>query len=166
MTATSMTDVPRQRGPKAPAIELEADSRDALYLLLRRHSTPQQLVLRAQIILDAAQGYNNCHIARRHKIALDMVRLWRERWLSFSKLPLADLSVKERLADAPRAGRKARITAEQRCLIMALACEQPTDSQKPISHWSGTELATEIIRRGIVESISPRHASRLLKKGI
>jgi putative transposase len=132
MTFTSTTDAPRQRGPKAPAIELDAASRAALDQLLRRHSTSQQLVLRARIILDVAAGYNNCHIARRHSIALDMVRLWRERWLSFSKIPLSGLTVEERFTDASRAGRKARITSEQRCRIMALACEQPADSQRPI----------------------------------
>jgi len=162
----AMTDAPRQRGPQAAPIELDADNRDALERLLRRHSSPQQQAIRARIILDAAQGYNNCQIASRHDITRDMVRLWRERWLSFRELPLAELSVEERLSDAPRAGRKPRISAEQRCRILALACEQPAESQRPISHWSGSDLAAEIMARGIVDSISPRHALRLLKKGL
>jgi hypothetical protein len=49
--------------------------------------------------------------------------------------------------------------------IVALACEAPGESGRPISHWSTTELAEEIERRGIVERISPRHAARLLKRG-
>ncbi len=48
---------------------------------------------------------------------------------------------------------------------MALACEAPGESGRPISQWSTTELAEEITRRGIVERISPRHAARLLKRG-
>ena len=37
---------------------------------------------------------------------------------------------------------------------------------RPISQWSATELADEIMQRGIVDRISPRHAARLLKKEI
>jgi putative transposase len=70
----------------------------------------------------------------------------------------------ERLEDIPRPGKPSKITAEQRCQIVALACEQP--KERPISHWTGPEIAEEIMQRGIVERISPRHATRLLKKGI
>jgi len=49
---------------------------------------------------------------------------------------------------------------------MALACEAPGEAGRPISQWSTTELAAEIKQRGIVEAISPRHAARLLKRGI
>jgi hypothetical protein len=48
---------------------------------------------------------------------------------------------------------------------MALACEAPSESGRPVSQWSTTELAEEIVRRGIVDTISPRHAARLLKRG-
>src|SRR5438046_1712356 len=89
---------------------------------------------------------------------------WRQRWLQFREIPLDDLSVAERLADAPREGAPAKFTPEQVCQIIALACEKPADSDRPISQWSHRELADEIVRRGIVESISPRHAGRLLKR--
>ena len=79
---------------------------------------------------------------------------------------LAELSAAERLADAPRPGAPARITAEQVCRMVALACEAPSASGRPISQWTGREIADELVRRGIVEGISPRHAGRLLKKGI
>lgn len=79
---------------------------------------------------------------------------------------LADLSVSERLEDAPRPGKPATITAEQLCQIVALACETPRESKRPISQWSGREIADEIKKRHIVEQISPRHARRLLKRGI
>jgi len=49
--------------------------------------------------------------------------------------------------------------------IVALACEAPGESGRPVSQWSTTELAAEIVQRGIVEQISPRHAARLLKIG-
>jgi hypothetical protein len=46
-----------------------------------------------------------------------------------------------------------------------LACEAPEKAGRPISQWTGREIADEMVKREIVESISPRHAARLLKKG-
>jgi putative transposase len=77
---------------------------------------------------------------------------------------LDDLEVRERLQDTPRSGRPAQITAEQTCQMIALACAAP--SERPISHWTGREIADEVMAQGIVAQISPRHAARLLKKGI
>ena len=152
-------------GPRPPSVELTDDERRELEGLVRRHKTGQQLAERARIVLRAADGLNNSEIARELVLEPDTVRLWRQRWLRVSGVALADLSVADRLADAPRSGTPARITPEQVCRIMALACEAPDASGRPISQWSTTELAAEIMRRGIVERISPRHAARLLKRG-
>ena len=73
---------------------------------------------------------------------------------------MEEVSVAERLADAPRPGAPAKFTPEQVCQMIALAREKPADSERPLSQWSHRELADEIVRRGIVESISPRHAGR------
>lgn len=134
--------------------------------MTRRHSSAQQLVLRARIVLLANEGKNNKQIAQALAINVDTTRLWRDRWFSFADLPLEELSVSERLEDAPRPGAPATITAEQICQIVALACEAPGQSDRPISQWTGREIADEIKQRNIVAQISPRHASRLLKKGI
>ena len=152
-------------GPKPAPIELTPIEQQELEKLVNRHNVGQQIALRGRIVLAAAEGKNNSEIARELKITLDMVRLWRGRWRDLQPIALADLSVAERLADLPRPGAPARITAEQRCQIEALACEQPEDSERPISHWTGREIADEIIKRGIVEQISARHAGRLLKRG-
>ena len=154
------------RGPKPPVVELSPEVRHELEALLRRRSLPQQLALRARIILAAADGENNSQIARSLGLETDTVRLWRNRWLSFAFIPLSDLSLDERLSDVPRSGRPIQITAEQRCQIVALACEAPKDAGRPISQWTGREIADEVIKRGILPTISARHASRLLKKGI
>lgn len=153
-------------GPQAVRIELEQASREALIVLTRRHTTPQQLVPRARIVLLAGEGKNNAQIAQELGVSIDMARLWRRRWQSFAGIPLAELSVTERLEDAPRPGKPVTIGPEQVCQIVALACEAPEKSGRPISQWSGREIADEIVARGIVGTISPRHAERLLKRGI
>ena len=151
------------RGPKPRTVELTDEQRRTLHTFIRRHSTPQQLALRAKIILDAADGRSNVAIAQAHHISLDTVRLWRERWALFQPIPLAELSLAERLGDAPRSGKRPRITAEQVCAIVAMACEAPSQSGRPITHWTQREIADEVTKRGIVDRISPRHAARILK---
>jgi len=79
-------------------------------------------------------------------------------------IPLTDLTVEERLQDRYRSGKSSQITVDQMCQIIALACEKPEQSERPISQWTGREIADEIMKRGIVASISPRHAARLLKR--
>ena len=153
-------------GPKPPSVELTAEERGDLESLARRHKTGQQVADRARIVLLAAEGRNNSEIARELALEPDTVRLWRGRWLRFIGMAVAEVSVASRLADAPRSGTPARITPEQVCRIMALACEAPSASGRPISQWSTTELAAEVMRRGIVDTISPRHAARLLKRGL
>jgi putative transposase len=152
--------------PQATKAELTAEERQALERLVAARSTAQQLVLRARIVLLAAEGRSNAAVGRLVGVSREAVRLWRDRWVGLQGVPMTDLSVEDRLADAPRSGAPARITAEQVCAIVALACEAPEQSGRPISQWTGREIAEEITRRGIVETISTRHAARLLKRGI
>lgn len=150
--------------PKPPEIKLTDEERQGLEKLVRRHNTPQQMALRGRIVLAAADGQNNTQIAKKFGINVETARLWRNRWLLLEPFSLDDLSVEERLEDLPRPGAPAQITADQRCQIEAMACEDPEDSGRPISHWSSREIADEIMKRGILDQISPRHAARLLKR--
>ena len=152
------------RGPKAAILSLSEEERGALEKLVRRHSTTQQVALRGRIVLAAAAGKSNSEIAREVGLGVDRVRAWRRRWLSLQAVPVEELSVEKRLSDIPRPGRPSESNAEQTCQIVAMACEQP--KERPISHWTGREIAQEVMRRGIVKQISPRHAARLLKKGL
>ncbi len=64
------------------------------------------------------------------------------------------------LADAYRSGMPAKFSAEVVVQIIALACELPSDSGLPLSHWTPESLATEAVKRGFVESISPQSVER------
>lgn len=163
MDTTAIAQEKRRYGPQPARLELSEPERQELEVLVRRHSTAQQLVLRARIVLAAAAGDNHSEIARELEVSLDTARLWRQRYRSLQK---SELSVSERLQDAPRPGREARISPEQVCQIMALVCETPQETGRPISQWSGRELADEIVKREIVGSISAGHASRLIKRGL
>jgi putative transposase len=151
-------------GRKPPEIHLTDSERQSLELLVRRYSTGQQKAIRGRIILLAADSKNNREIVKELEVSVDTARLWRQRWLDLHSISLDDLSIEERLEDLPRPGTPPRLTANQICQIEKLACEKPENSGRPITQWTGREIADEIKKRGIVDKISPRHASRLLKK--
>lgn len=152
-------------GRKPTKIELSEQVREALEKLVARHTTGQQKAQRARIILKAAEGKNHTEIAKELNVSIDMAALWRERWLALAAIGLDDLSVEARLEDLPRPGAPSRLSADQLCQIEQMACEAPEKAGRPISQWTGREIADELMKRGIVAHISRRHAARLLKKG-
>ena len=139
---------------------LSVDERGELERLIRGHSTPQQLALRARMIVLLADGLGIVETADRLGVWRKGVSQWRKRWLSSRP----DTPAAERLRDAPRCGAPTRITPEQICAIVALACERPDDVDVPLSHWSASDLAREVVRRGIIDTISPRSVGRFLKR--
>ena len=151
-------------GPKALEVNLSEKEKKALLQLVRRHSISQQIALRARIILLAGQGRSNSAIVKQLQVSIGTVQRWRNRWVKAQGISLDNLKAEYRLEDLPRSGAPARITADQRCQIEALACERPENSGRPISQWTAREIADEVIKRKIVESISGRHAARLLKR--
>jgi putative transposase len=148
----------------ATKVVLSEKEQEELLKITKRHKSEQQQVLRSQIVLYAAQGYSNAKIARELDINVDTARLWRDRWVGLQEIDLETLSAAERLKDAPRPGKPPRITEEQKCKMAVIACEAPSKSGRPISQWTGAEIADEVKAQGIIEQISPRHAARLLKK--
>src|SRR3979411_2904572 len=149
--------------PRPPKVVLSERERAAWERLVRAFTTGQQLALRARIVLAAGDGLNNLQIARELGVDDETPGHCRRRWLQFQDVPLEEVSAAKRLADAPKPGAPAKFTPEQVCQIIALACERPADSNRPISQWSHRELADEIVRRGIGVPISPPHAGRCVQ---
>ncbi|NEQ24357.1 MAG: helix-turn-helix domain-containing protein [Microcoleus sp. SIO2G3] len=146
-------------GRRPKTLTLSTMERASLEQLVKRPSTAQQIAQRGRIILKADEGKNHAQIARELDISLDMARLWRSRWLELSN---SEVPLLERLSDAYRPGAPAKFTLEQQVQLMALACEDPALSGRPISQWSARELADEMVKRHVVEQISERHVGRLL----
>jgi putative transposase len=147
-------------GRRASRIILSEQERRELECLLRTHSTSQQLAQRVRIILLAAEGLSVIETSDRLGIWRKTVSKWRKCWVS----EVSECKASERLADKPRSGAPAIITAEQICAIIALACEPPPDSGHPITHWSQQAVANEAMKRGIVETISQRSIGRFFKR--
>jgi putative transposase len=144
----------------AEAVTVLPEQRDVLEHVIRTRSTPQQFALRARIVMQAADGMAVRASARALGVWPKTVRYWRKRWRQAAE----GQSVPERLSDAPRSGAPATYTPEQICALVAMTCENPSESARPISHWSQREIADEAMRRGLVPSISQRSVGRFLKK--
>src|SRR5262249_53317189 len=115
-------------GPKPPAVPLSEAERHPLHTINRAHKKPQHLRFRAHVILRLAEGLTAPDVARRLGTTRTTVRRWRRHWL---RRP--GCAVPARLQDAPRPGAPATFSAEQWCQIIALACEPPEASGRPLT---------------------------------
>lgn len=144
-----------------------------LQTMTRSSTCPQAVAQRARMILLAFDGLSNEGIAEQLGCERHAVGPWRHRWAdAFERLVLIECcekpsalprAIEELLSDLPRSGSPGKFTAEQVTQILALACEDPEESGRPVTHWTPRELADEAAKRGIVESISPRQVGRFLK---
>ncbi len=157
---------------KAAKIVLTEKQETILERIRRSTTAPQRVVQRVGIILLAFTGSLNVDIANEIGLARKQVGLWRRRWQqSFDALVAIEChecqavlrrAIEDVVGDAPRSGSTGTFTAEQVTQIMAVACEWPELSGRPIDRWTHRELADEVVRREIVPSISVSQVGRYL----
>lgn len=160
---------------KARKIVITERQQQVLLATVRGSTTAQRLVTRARIILLGFEGHLNRDIGAQVGLNPDQVGVWRRRWQqAFERLvaiecqegvPALRRAIEALLSDAPRSGAPGTFTAEQVTQILAVACEPPENSGRPVTHWTPGELADEVQKRGIVDSISVRQVGRFLKSG-
>jgi len=131
---------------KSPyAIDLTRRERAELEARARDYTSSYRDVVRAKIILLAAQGLGNDRIAARLDMPRQIVSKWRRRFY-FQRIPGLD--------EQPRGGRPARFSPSVVVAIKALACELPSRRGLPLARWSVAELRQEAMASGIVAQIS------------
>jgi transposase len=137
-------------------------------------TSPVRLAQRAEVILRAFAGEENQTIAAAIRLDPTAVGSWRRRWVkAWPKLIQIECTethaafrraIADVLSDQPRSGHPGKFTPEQVTQILALACEPPEQSGRPITHWTYRELADEARKRGIVASISEAQVGRYLRE--
>jgi transposase len=130
-----------------PVITLADDERQTLVSWSRGRSTPARLVLRAKIVLAAAEGTMNKDIAIQVGTSKKTVSLWRNR---FAQARLAGIE-----HDAPRPGRTPSIpTATVERILHLTTQAKPTAA----THWSTRTLAKEVgVSKATVQRIWSAH---------
>ncbi len=122
-------------------------------------------------------GYSNLRIKKEVGFSEGKSRRWRARWLSFAAIFSqieSDFEGREMerelekaisgcLSDEPRPGAPCTISTEQYCQILGVSLEPPEKSDRPITQWTLDELTDEVIKRGIVETISRAQVGAFLK---
>jgi len=159
---------------KAAKIHLSEKMVSVLESIVDSELSAKQLVRRASIILFGFAGLLNTSIAEKLGIHRKQVGVWRRRWQqSYDALIAIECresnaafqrAIKETLSDAPRSGSGGKFSASQVTEIIALACEPPEKSKRPIDNWTHRELTDEIKLRKIVDSISESHVGNLLRQ--
>jgi transposase len=126
-------------------VNLTDPDRQTLQARVRAATTAQRDVLRARIVLAAADGDPNAQIARDLGVHVDTVRKWRRRYCADGL---------DGLRDRPRPGRQPVFTAVEVAGVKALACSEPSDHGLPLARWSVTELAAQATAQGLVRPVS------------
>lgn len=158
---------------KAAKIQLSDRMFDILTQLTSSRNVGVCIALRAKMVLLAFQKRSNQSIADQLHGSAKTVGIWRRRWRdSFEALLRMQFTETEAafrraiilcLSDAPRSGSPGKFTAEQIVGLIAIACEPPDKSDRPVTSWTGSELADEASKRGLIDSISASHVNRTLR---
>jgi transposase len=121
----------------------------------------------------AFENNDNQAIANQVGRCAKMVGMWRRRWrdsfaalirMQFEETTSSFLrAIIVCLSDAPRTGSKGKFTAEQIVELIGIACESPENSDRPVTSWTGKELADECQKRQVA-SISASHVNRILRE--
>ncbi|MCX7747826.1 MAG: IS630 family transposase [Clostridia bacterium] len=136
-------------------IRVNRNQREKLIKIVRTQKSEQREVLRARIILLLWEGNDESEVAEQLSINVKTARKWRDRF---------HVKGIKGLKDSPRPGPPTTFTAIQRCEIIAIACDSPSNyGYGTHIHWNSkilTEAANENIE-GI--SISESSVRRTLE---
>jgi len=162
-------------------LELDADFRSVIKILLRSDTAKIAEFRRARIIFFYHDGVTNfSRAAKQLGYSRDTLRewylrgkvineVWSERVANTMKEhghageELRKLRLlKELIADRPRSGTPCTYTPEQYTGIIALALKEPAEFNRPITHWTARELCDEVHLQEIAPGISPRQVKRFL----
>ena len=159
---------------KAAKVTITERQQELLRTLADAPTVSSQLRRRASIILLGFGGMSNPDIAAEVGLSPHQVGLWRRRWArAWDRLISIECTrtgaalrraIEQVLGDEPRPGAPGKFAPEQVAAILAVACEPPEKSGRPITHWTIRELTDEVIKRGIVAAISPAQVGRYLRE--
>ena len=161
----------------SPSIKASKLQQSILETIARQVTSSVREVERTKLILAMLAGKSNQQVNDELGYSWEKAKRWRYKWIALQ--PALDSiqtatdakkvryelekAIRDGLSDAPRSGSPGKFTAHDYCQIMGISLEEPALSGRPISHWGLTELTQEVIKRGIVKSISRSQVGSFLK---
>ncbi|MEV7239619.1 IS630 family transposase, partial [Streptomyces sp. NPDC051020] len=133
----------------AVVVELERTVREHLIRTVVALKAQVREVLRARVVLAAAEGQSNGAIARELAISVNTVRKWRGRFAALGP---------DGLKDAARSGRPKTYGTEVTVAIVAVATSEPPH---PEATWSHRTIAEQVAGTGSL-AISASQVGRIL----
>ncbi len=121
-----------RRGRPTAELKLTTEERKVLERYVRRGTTAQRLVMRAQIVLLCADGLENKKVARRLRTSANTVSKWRTRFVE-ARL--------DGLLDEPRPGAPRKITDDA---VEAIVVKTLEITPKGGTHWSTRQMAKAV----------------------
>ena len=162
---------------KSPSLKASKLQQSILETIARQVTSSVREVERTKLILAMLEGKSNKQVSQELGYSWEKAKRWRYKWIDLqTTLDIVETTadpkkvrwelenaIRDGLSDAPRSGSPGKFTAHDYCQIMGVSLEDPNLSGRPISHWGLTELTQEVIKRGIVESISRSQVGSFLK---
>jgi len=142
--------------PFAPRIILAQNAYADLHALIRAHSTPQSLALRARIVLRAAAGDTPTNLTISRDLGCDnrTAGKWRRRYLALGLVGWQD---------AMRPGRPRTIGSLTRIQVISMASALPQDQNRPVTRWTLDEIVATLLDALHTDAISRSSIWRLLQ---
>lgn len=113
-------------------LETTSEELEELKIMSRSHKMENRYVVRSQVILLSLEGRTLDEIIAATGLSRPNVNKWRQR---FREKGISGLR------DAPRSGKPAVITAEQKASVIQKACEKPPQGY---TNWSQRRIAKEL----------------------
>ena len=142
-------------GPKTPIrITMNDKIRIQLTKIKKSYITAHAMVVRSTIILLLSAGLNISEVSRQTNTSRQIVRKWAIRY---------NASGIEGLRDKERSGRPPELDPEVAMHVIKIACEMPDSRGRSLAKWDCNEIAAELVRTKVVDSISSESVRRILE---
>jgi len=133
-------------------VDLTAEERDELQLLLRSGKTAVRKLTRAQILLQADDGLTDAEIAEHLGTCVPTIERTRKRFVEENL---------DCLTERPRPGQKLKLDGKAEARLIAEACSNAPEGLK---RWTLRLLANRVVELGLCESLSHETVRQHLKK--
>ncbi|MCC7444705.1 MAG: IS630 family transposase [Saprospiraceae bacterium] len=123
-------------------IKLKQDEYEELQKIINRQKSEMRMVFRAKIILLLSEGRTEQGAAKELDVNIKTIRKWGIRFLAAGI---------EGLCDSPRSGAPSKFNANQRCEIIAIACDSPKNyGYETQTIWT-YDMLTEVVNTEITD---------------